>query len=70
MDGIELKQRRNNLDLTQQGLADEFGVERNTINRWENGIIKEVPKWVDLALITLESRHKETRKKLNKKAAT
>lgn len=62
----ELKLRRQDLGLTQNGLAELFGVDRNTINRWENGLIKDVPKWVDLALQPLELEHAKEFKNLDR----
>jgi transcriptional regulator with XRE-family HTH domain len=62
VDGEELKLRRNDLGFTQEKLAGHFGVERNTIARWENGVLT-VPKWVDLALQTLERWIKGNKKK-------
>lgn len=35
----EIKQKRIALNLTQEELAKKFGVERNTVARWERGVI-------------------------------
>lgn len=66
-----LKARRQDLGLTQKELAEKFGVDRNTINRWENGLIKDengetkdIPKWVELALQALEIEHAKDVKKI------
>lgn len=53
LSGDELKLRRNELKMTQAELAHRFGVQRNTVARWENGVL-EVPIWVELALQALE----------------
>lgn len=62
MDGTELKMRRQGVNETQQELANYFGVKRNTINRWENGIL-EVPKLVEIAIERLEIFYKERNRK-------
>jgi len=55
MEGIELKQKRENLRLTQTELAEILGVKMNTVYRWESGILT-VPKSIELAMETVE-RH-------------
>lgn len=37
MSPAELKTLRAELGLSQQALADQLGVTRNTVNRWEMG---------------------------------
>ena len=37
---------RRNKGLTQQALADLWGVHRQTVNRWESGVLP-VPKYVE-----------------------
>jgi transcriptional regulator with XRE-family HTH domain len=37
MTGSELRQAREELNLSQSQLADRLGVSRATVNRWENG---------------------------------
>jgi DNA-binding transcriptional regulator YiaG len=58
MEGTELKQKRENLGLTQTELADILGVKMNTVYRWESGILA-VPKVVELAMITVERQYKK-----------
>lgn len=61
MEGRELKQKRETLELTQTELADILGVKMNTVYRWESGILS-VPKSIELAMETVErnSKVKET----------
>lgn len=60
----ELKAFRDKRGLTQQGLADLLGVERNTVNRWEMGE-RRIPQMAEklIRCLVLE-------KKLLKKAST
>lgn len=58
MKGKELKQKRENLELTQTELADILGVKMNTVYRWESGILA-VPKSIELAMETVERKHKK-----------
>ncbi len=57
MDATELKMRRKDLgaSMTQQIMANNFGVARNTVARWENNRLK-IPILADLALEALEMR--------------
>ena len=57
MEGKELKQKRETLGLTQTELADILGVKMNTVYRWESGILT-VPKSIELAMETVERKHK------------
>ncbi len=51
----EIKQKRIALNLTQEELAKKFGVERNTIARWERGtIVPQASGMLRLAFQTLE----------------
>ena len=53
MKGIKLRERRQSLGLTQQRLAEQLGVSRNTVARWERSEMA-IPDYLDLALQTLE----------------
>lgn len=57
MEGKELKQKREELGLTQTELAQILGVKMNTVYRWESGIL-QVPKSIELAMETVERKHK------------
>ncbi len=57
MEGKELKEKRENLGLTQTELANILGVKMNTVYRWESGILS-VPKSIELAMETVERRYK------------
>lgn len=46
---------RDEFNLTQQELADQLGVARNTVARWEVGL-QVPPKIVELALEGLRAR--------------
>jgi transcriptional regulator with XRE-family HTH domain len=48
--GRELRRQRLLLGLTQQQLAERLGMARNTITRYERGLLPRVPKYVELAL--------------------
>lgn len=43
MNSIEIKALREELNLTQQELADKVGVHRITVTRWELGDIQPSP---------------------------
>jgi transcriptional regulator with XRE-family HTH domain len=66
----ELMQRRKDLGLTQKQLGEKLGVDRNTIARWENGRAKFPPVLVDLALESLENKHKKDIRKLARENGT
>ena len=57
MEGKELKEKRENLGLTQTELADILGVKMNTVYRWESGILT-VPQSIELAMETVERKYK------------
>jgi transcriptional regulator with XRE-family HTH domain len=58
MNNEELKQRREALGLTQEQLAEIFGVDIMTISRWERGA-RSIPPHLTLALDAIEERHKK-----------
>jgi len=51
--GRELRRQRLLLGLTQQELAARLGMARNTITRYERGILPTIPKYVELAVQAL-----------------
>lgn len=55
----EIKEKRIALNLTQSQLAEIFGVERNTIARWEQGrIVPQAKGMLRLAFQSLEIEDK------------
>jgi transcriptional regulator with XRE-family HTH domain len=53
--GRELRRQRLLLGLTQQALAKRLGMARNTITRYELGLLPTVPKYVALAIEGLKA---------------
>lgn len=53
MKGKDLKQIMDRLELTQQGLADQLGVARNTVNRWANDL-EAIPDVIEIAVKSLK----------------
>lgn len=53
MIGKELKEKRIELDFTQEQLANELGVTANTVARWERDEMK-IPPFLHLALETIK----------------
>jgi transcriptional regulator with XRE-family HTH domain len=50
----EIRAQRLRLGLTQQQLADKFGLNHNTISRWESGaIVPEAMGMLELAFLAL-----------------
>jgi len=49
----QLKSIRATLGLSQQSLADQLGVSRNTVNRWEMGV-HPISPLVDKLIRTLQ----------------
>lgn len=45
----DIKALRQRLQLTQDGLADEIGVDRSNVSRWEAGVTK--PRGAALKLL-------------------
>lgn len=43
----ELKRWRQSMEFTQAEFAEELGVSRSTVNRWEGGL-QAIPKSVEL----------------------
>lgn len=58
MEGKELKEKREKLELTQTELAEILGVKMNTVYRWESGILA-VPKSIELAMKTVEREYQK-----------
>ncbi len=55
MEKEKLKQRRENLGLTQTDFAKTIGVTATTISRYETGLTT-IPKYMDFVLEALEIR--------------
>ena len=53
MKGRDLKQVMDRLELTQQGLAWQLGVARNTVNRWANDL-EPIPDVIEIAVKSLK----------------
>ncbi len=62
MIGKELKEKRTELDFTQEHLAIELGVTANTVARWERDEMK-IPPFLHLALKTVERNLEEEKRK-------
>lgn len=58
----EIRARREALGLTQQQLADEFGVAVSTLNRWENGA--QIQQRIMNDFLTLFFENSEVRKRM------
>jgi transcriptional regulator with XRE-family HTH domain len=56
--GRELRRQRLLLGLTQAELAAKLGMARNTITRYERGLLPRIPKYVELALKGLMSEQR------------
>jgi transcriptional regulator with XRE-family HTH domain len=55
MTGDELRQWREERQLTQTELSEKLGVKFNTVSRWEVGT-RAVPSFLELALETIGRR--------------
>ena len=53
MTGDELRNKREELGMTQEQLAVALGVAPNTVARWERGE-RNIPPYLSLALQTVE----------------
>jgi transcriptional regulator with XRE-family HTH domain len=53
MKGRDLKQIMDRLGLTQQGLADQLSVARNTVNRWANDL-EPISDAIEIAVKSLK----------------
>lgn len=53
MKGKDLKQIMDRFELTQQGLAEQLGVARNTVNRWANDL-EAIPYVIEIAVKSLK----------------
>lgn len=49
----EIREKRIALNLTQEELAERFGVKRNTVARWEQGAI--VPQAIGMLRLAFQS---------------
>jgi DNA-binding XRE family transcriptional regulator len=58
METKEFKTIRSELGLTQQQLADLLEVQRNTVARYETGVLT-IPKTVELAVRNLHCQKKK-----------
>lgn len=58
MEGKDLKEKRKELNFTQEQLANELQVTANTVARWERDEMK-IPSFLHLAMETVERRNKE-----------
>jgi transcriptional regulator with XRE-family HTH domain len=58
MNGNELKEKRKELELTQEQLANELQVTANTVARWERDEMK-IPPFLHLAMETVERKLKK-----------
>lgn len=61
MTGEELKEKRKNLDFTQEEFAKKLMVATNTVARWERGE-RAIPPYLHMALTTLENELKDKKK--------
>lgn len=67
MHGEKIKEYRKNLEMTQEKFAQELGISRNTIARWERNTVQpESWKLVELALkqLTLQNKSSHSRQRI------
>lgn len=62
MTGAQVKKTMADLGYTQQQLAEELGVDRNTVNRWANDLMP-IPRIAELALQALQGSNGKRRPK-------
>jgi transcriptional regulator with XRE-family HTH domain len=56
MTGDQLRLLRQRAGLTQQELADRWGLSRETITRYERGGLR-IPKWISDAILQVTREH-------------
>ncbi|MFY9223821.1 MAG: helix-turn-helix transcriptional regulator [Blastocatellia bacterium] len=55
MTGQQIQQKRLQLGLSETQLAEKFGIDLNTLQLWESGLVSPpYPKLLELAFIALE----------------
>jgi transcriptional regulator with XRE-family HTH domain len=59
MNGKELRDKRKQLELTQEQLAKELSVAPNTVARWERDEMA-IPAFLHLAVESIERKMQET----------
>jgi transcriptional regulator with XRE-family HTH domain len=72
LSGEKIKTRREKMGLSQRELAEELGISRTTVNRWEQGYFNEQIgsyRWLILTLDVIEKEVDQRRKKKEAKAA-
>lgn len=65
MKGEALREAREKMGLTQVQLAEELGVQSNTVARYERGVLT-IPKVVELAIEALLIRNRKRKPKATK----
>lgn len=56
MTGDQLRLLRQRAGMTQQDLADRWGLSRETITRYERGSLR-IPKWISDAILQVTREH-------------
>lgn len=57
------------MGLTQEQLANEFGIKRNTVTRYESGLLA-IPRYIELALKTIVLMYSEEISSVKKEITT